>query len=63
LQAAELLGGGGAVGAGIFTDTVPSRATVIDCAVIGMVMAGCSTKPSDVTIWPLLSRWNEPSRV
>ena len=47
----------------VVTDTVPSRPTVIDCALAGMVMAGWTTKPDEVTSWPLASLWNEPSRV
>ena len=53
----------GALVPAVVTETVPSRPTVIDCALAGMVMAGWTTKPDEVTSWPLASLWNEPSRV
>ncbi|MNT11767.1 hypothetical protein D3C72_1466660 [compost metagenome] len=53
----------GAKVSGKVTETVPSRATVRLSALVGTVMAGWMTKPSEVTSWPLASVWNEPSRV
>jgi len=43
--------------------SVPSRPTVKVGASFGMTMAGSRAKPLALTIWPLESRWNVPSRV
>ena len=45
------------------TDTWPCGLIVNPVEFCGMVIAGCTTLPCAVTMRPVASIWNEPSRV
>ena len=53
----------GVVDPGTVTETWPTELTVMDCALDGMVMPGCTTLPAGVTMRPCESIENDPSRV
>jgi hypothetical protein len=48
---------------GTCAETVPSGATVTDCAPSGTWISGCSARPSEVTILPSAESLKLPARV
>ena len=48
---------------GKVAETWPCGLIEIACALVGMLMPGCTTLPCEVTMRPCASIWNEPSRV